>query len=103
MLENAYFLAKIGADTAENERNFEKNCPKLETTLPPDLLPGSNNSLCTARSICMWMFKSAVPPVERLPLPGISLEKLAINIILQIFGKLVLGCVETATRSATRT
>ena len=22
MLKNAYFLAKIGADTAENERNF---------------------------------------------------------------------------------
>ena len=22
MLQNAYFLAKIGADTAENERNF---------------------------------------------------------------------------------
>ena len=29
MLKNAYFLAKIGADTAENERNlskFAKNC-----------------------------------------------------------------------------
>ena len=32
-LSNAYFLAKIGADTAENERNFAKiltkigNCP----------------------------------------------------------------------------
>ena len=25
MLQNAYFLAKIGADTAENERNFAKN------------------------------------------------------------------------------
>ena len=25
MLKNAYFLAKIGADTAENERNFAKN------------------------------------------------------------------------------
>ena len=24
MLKNAYFLAKIGADTAENERNFAK-------------------------------------------------------------------------------
>ena len=24
MLQNAYFLAKIGADTAENERNFEE-------------------------------------------------------------------------------
>ena len=25
MLQNAYFVAKIGADTAENERNFAKN------------------------------------------------------------------------------
>ena len=25
MLQNAYFLAKIGADTAENERKFAKN------------------------------------------------------------------------------
>ena len=26
MQQNAYLLAKIGADTAENERNFAKNC-----------------------------------------------------------------------------
>ena len=30
MLQDAYLLAKIGADTAENERNF---CQKLATTL----------------------------------------------------------------------
>ena len=29
MLQNAYFLAKIGADTAENERHFAENLPKL--------------------------------------------------------------------------
>ena len=35
MLKNAYLLAKISADTAENERNFAKNLPKkLATTLP---------------------------------------------------------------------
>ena len=33
MLKNAYLLAKIGADTAENERNFAENLPKLATTL----------------------------------------------------------------------
>ena len=33
MLQNAYVLAKIGADTAENERNFAKRLPKLATTL----------------------------------------------------------------------
>ena len=29
MLQNAYFLAKIGADTAENERNFAEILPKI--------------------------------------------------------------------------
>ena len=27
MLSNAYFLAKIGADTAENEQHFAENLP----------------------------------------------------------------------------
>ena len=29
MVNNAYFLAKIGADTAENERNFAEILPKI--------------------------------------------------------------------------
>ena len=29
MVQNAYFLAKIGADTAENERQFAENSPKI--------------------------------------------------------------------------
>ena len=29
MLKNAYLVAKIGADTAEHERNFTKNLPKI--------------------------------------------------------------------------
>ena len=33
MLQNAYLFAKIGADTAENERNFAEFCQKLATTL----------------------------------------------------------------------
>ena len=32
MLQNAYFLAKIGADTAENEHHFAEICQKLATT-----------------------------------------------------------------------
>ena len=32
MLKNAYLLAKIGADTAKNERIFAENLPKLATT-----------------------------------------------------------------------
>ena len=30
MLQNAYFLAKIGADTAENEQHFAENLPKID-------------------------------------------------------------------------
>ena len=33
MLQNAYFLAKIDADTAENEQHFAEICQKLATTL----------------------------------------------------------------------
>ena len=29
MLQNAYLLAKIGVDTAENERIFAENLPKI--------------------------------------------------------------------------
>ena len=29
MLKNTYLLAKIGADTAENERNFAENVLKI--------------------------------------------------------------------------
>ena len=29
MLQSAYLLAKIGADTAENERNFAENLQKI--------------------------------------------------------------------------
>ena len=29
MLQNAYLLAKIGSDTAENERHFAENLPKI--------------------------------------------------------------------------
>ena len=33
MLQNAYLLAKIGADTAENKQHFAENLQKLATTL----------------------------------------------------------------------
>ena len=42
MLQNAYFLAKIGADTAENEQHFAEILPKTGNypTGPPKELPG---------------------------------------------------------------
>ena len=33
MLQKSYLLAKIGPDTAENERNFAENLPNFATTL----------------------------------------------------------------------
>ena len=40
MLQNVYFLAKIGADTAENERHFAEILPKTEN-YPTELPAGS--------------------------------------------------------------
>ena len=39
MLQNAYFLAKIGADTAENEQHFAEILPKT-ANYPQKDLPG---------------------------------------------------------------
>ena len=36
MLSNAYFLAKIGADTAENEQHFAENLPIGRRVAEPD-------------------------------------------------------------------
>ena len=35
MLQNAYFLAKIGADKAENERNFAESLPRTPRSRGP--------------------------------------------------------------------
>ena len=40
MLQNAYFLAKIGADTAENEQHFAEILPKTDHDQPDLLLVG---------------------------------------------------------------
>ena len=45
MLQNAYLLAKIGADTAENERKFAEILPKIcnfpSGPAPPTLVDGA--------------------------------------------------------------
>ena len=43
MLQNAYFLAKIGADTAENEQHFAEILPtgrRVADRCPPKGAPG---------------------------------------------------------------
>ena len=39
MLQNTYLLAKIGADTAENERNFAKNWQLPDAVASPGVAP----------------------------------------------------------------
>ena len=41
MLQNAYFLAKIGADTAENEQHFAENLPKNGNYLTTLTMPAA--------------------------------------------------------------
>ena len=52
MLQNAYFLAKIGADTAENEQHFAKKLPKIGNPRPKtDLRDDQMNETRTPASL----------------------------------------------------
>ena len=95
MLQNAYLIAKIGTDTAENERKFAKNLqlPYGSTTRPlpgfPSWAAGSTPPARPPRRRT-WA-KSTYVMVEKLA----KLAELAIfHKILQIFGGLVLGCIK---------
>ena len=91
MLQNAYLLAKIGADTAENEQHFAEICQKLATGSPVSF---------AARS------RAATPPVARGGrAPGLAVEGEArarllrseVNTELNFppnFEGLVLGCID---------
>ena len=63
MLQNAYLLAKIGADTAENEQNFAEILPKIGNypTGPPAF---------TALPLAPHHFP--VPPSTHTPPPGMA-------------------------------
>ena len=73
MLRNAYFLEKIGADTAENERKFAEILPKIcnfpSGPAPPTLVDGA----------------AARRARGRPALPHLKLAKLAIFAIFAIF------------------
>ena len=45
MLQNAYFLAKIGADTAENEQHFAEILPKIGNYPTGPLGPGHRSKV----------------------------------------------------------
>ena len=62
MLQNAYFLAKIGADTAENEQHFAEICPgrRVADRGGADVLVGGwSGDICgrttaTSAERCSW-------------------------------------------------
>ena len=104
MLQNAYFLAKIGADTAENEQHFAE----ISRTDALSKLSRRRRARRRSQSCTAWV---AIPtPIQEDPTPwvairdhylvqlvrGLGLAKLA-NFckILQIFGGLVLGRIKT--------
>ena len=51
MLQNAYLLAKIGADTAENEQYFAKNLRKTDLPAPANVAPESRRPHAHAPAI----------------------------------------------------
>ena len=93
MLQNAYFLAKIGADTAENERNFAKNLPKSGNypTGPPGApRPREPRPKPKARP-------ARDPPGAAVIgfLRAVRVSKIGkFCKLLQFFGGLVLGCIK---------
>ena len=90
MLQNAYFLAKIGADTAENERHFAKILPKTGNYPTGPERPEAAAQTSTAR------FSTDHRGGLRDSVTGTDLRKIGeISKILQIFCGLVLGCIKT--------
>ena len=49
MLQNAYFLAKIGADTAENEQHFADILPKTGYAAAPRALSAPHGRCARGR------------------------------------------------------
>ena len=65
MLQNAYLLAKIGVDTAENEQHFAEICQKLATTCGP--APDAACAEQAAQSAATRQRMAAPLPVDGSP------------------------------------
>ena len=86
MLQNAYFLAKIGADTAENEQHFAEILPKIGNYLTDE----------QGVSALHWYARRGDLAAVRTVRFGVRVSKIGkISNILQIFGGLALGCIKT--------
>ena len=78
MLQNAYFLAKIGADTAENEQHFAEICQNLATTLRVRPSAGSRALLVLLALTSAWYLGAGAQLKQRVggPLCGTVRELL---------------------------
>ena len=63
MLQNAYFLAKIGADTAENEQHFAEILPKIGN------YPTGPDRLLGIAGVQAFLLPPSSPQVPKLPFP----------------------------------
>ena len=72
MLQNAYFLAKIGADTAENEQLFAEILPKIGN-YPTD--PSASRWLLAAFSASDGLVE-VIAPWDQLIVDGIQADLL---------------------------
>ena len=79
MLQNAYFLAKIGADTAENEQQFAEICLKLATEKSGAPPPQENAADALEQKVDSWTVESLTAEKEsdRAPSRDPGLTKLA--------------------------
>ena len=94
MLQNAYFLAKIGADTAENEQHFAEILPIGRREVGPRRPDGPLEER-RAILICLGVGLQVLLDAGRV---AGNLGFLLLHFfckILQIFGGLVLGCIKT--------
>ena len=86
MLQNAYLLAKIGADTAENEQHFAEKLPKVGNhPTGPRLGPGLRCGL--RREARGELELRELPPTRALRLAAgceKGLAKFGINVILKV-------------------
>ena len=97
--QNAYFLAKIGADTAENEQHFAVNTivQGLRDQGPPRLPLGLPlHGLDLAVPGRFFFSTGPVGPGRKGLGLGVRDRKIGkISKLFQIFGGLVLGCIKT--------
>ena len=71
MLQHAYFLAKIGADTAENEQHVAEICQKLATTLR---VPAAAGWTARGRTSNKRSTRAGRDRIERLAEGGVQRE-----------------------------